>query len=285
VLGFSIVALTGRPDAHPPASSAPGTQATAAPAPGGREVWVFTSAALRSVLATPAAAARLRTGDVFELVTPGARRATGITTVPTQVFTSSAALVQAVDGGQLPADVRAVLFDPEAWPFTPAADQSDPATATARAAAAAHAHGLYFIASPALSLVTARTPAPTGPRWQAFLALGLAGAVAPHVDAIDLQAQSLLRDPATYQAFVIQAAAQARAANSGVVVLAGVSTNPTGAPLASGDVPAAMRSVRSVVSGWWMNIPSPGPKCPGCSPRRPDYAVAALADPSTGAGR
>jgi hypothetical protein len=245
---------------------------------------VFTSAALRPVLADPTAAARLRTGDVFELVTARARRAVGLTTVPTQVFTSADSLVQAVDGGRLLAGVRAVLFDPEAWEFTPASDQSDPAAATARAAATAHAHGLYFIVSPALSLVTARTRATTAPRWQSFLSLGLAGAVAPHVDAIDLQGQSLIRDPGEYRTFVSQAAAQARAANPGIVVLAGVSTNPTGAPLVPGDVPAAMRTVRSIVSGWWMNIPSPGPKCPGCSPRRPDYAVAALGDPSTQAG-
>jgi hypothetical protein len=282
VAGASAVFLTGRHHTRPPATAAPG--ATATPSPDGREVWVFTSAALRSVLVDPASAARLRTGDVFELVTPGAPRAQGVTTVPTQVFTSSEALVEAVDGGTLLAGVRAVLFDPEAWSFTPTSDQSDPAAATARAASAARAHGLYVIAAPALSLVTAQTPAPTGPRWQSFLTLGLAGAVAAHVDAIDLQAQSLVRDPATYRDFVSQAAAQARGANPGVVVLAGVSTNPTGAPLAPGDVPAAMRSVGSMVSGWWMNIPNPGPKCPGCSPLRPDYAVAALADPSTRVG-
>jgi len=282
VAGASVVFLTDRHHTRPPAMAAPG--ATATPSPDGREVWVFTSAALRSVLADPASAARLRSGDVFELVTAGAPRAQGVTTVPTQVFTSSEALVTAVDGGMLLAGVRAVLFDPEAWPFTPTSDQSDPAAATARAASAARAHGLYVIAAPALSLVTAQTPAPTGPRWQSFLTLGLAGSVAPHVDAIDLQAQSLVRDPAIYRDFVSQAAAQARAANPGVVVLAGVSTNPTGAPLTPGDVPAAMSSVGSVVSGWWMNIPTPGPKCPGCSPRRPDYAVAALADPSTRVG-
>jgi len=277
--------MSGRDDSRPPASSAPGLPASPSPTSDGHEVWVFTTAALRSVLGDPAAAARLRTGNVFELVTSRLWRAPGITTVPTQAFTSSESLVQAVDGGRLLTGVRAVLFDPEAWPFTPTSDQSDPAAAAARAEVAAHAHGLYLIVSPALSLVTARTPATTGPRWQSFLSLGLAGAVASHADAIDLQAQSLIRDPGAYRSFVTEAAAQARAANPGVVVLAGISTNPTGAPLTPGDVQASMRTVRSVVSGWWMNIPAPGPKCPGCSPRRADYAVAALADPSTRAGR
>ena len=135
--GAWAVALTGRHDTLPPAPP-PGAQAPPSPVSDGREVWVFTSAALRPVLADPTAAARLRTGDVFELVTARARRAAGLTTVPTQGFTSSDSLVQAVDGGRLLAGVRAVLFDPEAWQFTPASDQSDPGAATARAAAAAH---------------------------------------------------------------------------------------------------------------------------------------------------
>ena len=39
---------------------------------------------------------------------------------PVVTFASVSALRQAVDGHQLPAGTRAVLYDPEVWPYTPA---------------------------------------------------------------------------------------------------------------------------------------------------------------------
>jgi hypothetical protein len=256
---------------------------------GAGEVWIFTSKALGSVITDQTALARLSCATVYELVTAGSRRADGIgaggiRTVPTQVFTSSDELCRTVEAGNLLHGVSAVLYDPERWPFTPPRDQLDPCGSTERVAATARRRGLSVLAAPAMNLSRAMAPASPRSNRDLYLRLGLAGSAARHADVIDIQAQSLIRSPGLYRSFVSDAAAQAKQANPSVVVVSGLSTNPPGLPLSPGVVADAMRASRDLVSGWWMNIPSPGPKCPKCSPSRPDYAIAALGVPETLAG-
>jgi hypothetical protein len=93
---------------------------------------------------------------------------------------------------------------------------------------------------------------------------------------IELQAQSLERDTTFYAAFVRAATSQATAAHPGISVLAGLSTNPPGAPVDSQRLAAAVNATRSAVAGYWLNIPGPGPRCPACHPARPDIAIGAL---------
>jgi hypothetical protein len=76
--------------------------------------------------------------------------------------------------------------------------------------------------------------------------------------------------------FVRQAAAQARAARAGVTVLAGLSSNPSGPPVTSGQLTDVIRSTRSMVDGYWLNIPGQGARCPSCSPPAPGVAQQAL---------
>ena len=95
-------------------------------------------------------------------------------------------------------------------------------------------------------------------------------------DVVELQAQSLERDTRTYATFVREAAAQARAANPRVAILAGLSTNPPGAEVTSEQLAAAIRVTRGIVDGYWLNIPGRGPRCPACNPPRPDVGRAAL---------
>jgi hypothetical protein len=71
---------------------------------------------------------------------------------------------------------------------------------------------------------------------------------------------------------VHQAARQARAANPRVTILAGLSTNPPGAEVTSQQLTAAIRATSGVVSGYWLNIPGRGPRCPTCNAPRPDLA-------------
>ena len=61
-------------------------------------------------------------------------------------------------------------------------------------------------------------------------------------DVIELQAQSLERDAAAYASFVSTATSQAVAANPGVAVLAGLSTNPPGAPVDGQHLAAAIHA-------------------------------------------
>jgi hypothetical protein len=69
---------------------------------------------------------------------------------------------------------------------------------------------------------------------------------------------------------------QARAARPGITVLAGLSTNPPGAVVGSDHLAAANRASWPGFDGYWLNIPGPGPRCPTCSPARPDMGIEAL---------
>jgi hypothetical protein len=140
----------------------------------------------------------------------------------------------------------------------------------------AHAHGLRLIVAPALNLTTVLAPGTQQPRWQAFLGLNLVARLAGVADIIELQAQSLERDAAAYTAFVRAATSQASTANPRIIVLAGLSTNPPGAPVDSQQLTAAVQATQSMVDGYWLNIPGQGPRCPTCNNPRPDIAVQTL---------
>ncbi len=236
---------------------------------------MLTRSALSQLVTDPSARDALQASRIYEILQPGQQPLPGFTAEPVVTFASAAAIKQAVTGGQIPADTYGVLYDPEAWSFTPPAEQRDPVGAAAEAAAAAHAHGLRFIVTPALNLTTALAPGGL-PRWQAFLRLGLAGRMAQVADVIELQAQSLERNAATYTAFVEAAASQANRANPRVTVLAGLSTNPPGAVVNSQQLISAMEATRSLVAGYWLNIPGQGTRCPTCNPPRPDIGIQLL---------
>jgi hypothetical protein len=229
---------------------------------------MLTRQALSQVAADPAARAQLEGSRVYEILQPGQQPLALTGAIPVVTFSAVSDLGRAVTGGQLPAGTHAVLYDPEAWPYTPPAEQRNPVKAARQARDIAHAHGLELIVAPALNLTTLRPS--SGPRWQQFLHLGLAGGIAKAADVIELQAQSLERDTATYAEFVRAAAAQARAANPEVTVLAGLSTNPPGAAVTSQQLTAAIQATRGIVAGYWLNIPGRGPRCPTCNAPRPD---------------
>jgi len=250
-----------------------GTGGTSAP-PRRSPAWLLTRSALSQLVADPAVRAKLRGALVYEILQPGQQPLAGITAKPVMTFASATALEEAVTGGRLPAGTYGVLYDPEAWPLTPVAEQRDPVQAATRAAAVAHAHGLRLIVTPALNLTTVL--APGTPRWRAFLDLNLVARLAGVADIVEFQAQSLERDTATYTAFVQAATSQASTANPRIIVLAGLSTNPPGAPVDRQQLTAAVQATRSLVDGYWLNVPGQGPRCPTCNAPRPDIAIQTL---------
>jgi hypothetical protein len=239
----------------------------------GHAVWLLTRLALSQVAADPAVRAALAREQVYEILQPGQLPLPGVPAWPAVTFASVAEMEAAISGNQLPAGTKAVLYDPEAWAFTPASEQRAPAHAAATAARLAHEHGLKLIVAPALNLTTVQPGGGQGPRWQRFLDLHLAADMAKAADFIELQAQSLERSAATYAEFIRQAAAQARAAHPGVTVLAGLSTNPPGPLVSSRQLEAAVAATRQTVNGYWLNIPGRGPRCPTCNPARPDIGI------------
>lgn len=80
----------------------------------------------------------------------------------------------------------------------------------------------------------------------------------------------------TYADFVRAAAGQVRASGSRARILAGLSSNPPGAPVTSRQLAAAVDATRGVADGYWLNIPGRGARCPTCNPQRPDIAIRAL---------
>jgi hypothetical protein len=264
---------------HPspsPATSRPGSTGHVTVPADGHLTWLLTRSALAQLVADPSVRAELQAAQVYEILQPGQQPLTGFAARSVVTFASAAALESAVNAGQIPPGTWGVLYDPEAWSFTPAAEQRDPVLAATQAAAVAHANGLRLIVTPALNLTTVLQPGSSQPRWQQFLDLNLVGNLARVADVIELQAQSLERDSGTYAGFVKAAAAQASDANPAVTVLAGLSTNPPGAPVSSQHLTDAIRATRSTVAGYWLNIPGQGPRCPTCNAPQPGVAIQTL---------
>jgi hypothetical protein len=208
-----------------------------------------------------------------ELLEPGQAPVQGVPARLIVAFASAAALSATVRAHDLPPGTYGVLYDPESWGFTPPSEQRNPIAAAAQAAASAHAAGLRFIVAPALNLTTVLAPGTHATRDQEFLALRLLGRFAQSADVIELQAQSLERDPSRYRGFVHAAAAQARAANPRVTLLAGLSSNPPGSAVTVGQLRGDIGATRSAVGGYWLNIPGQGARCPTCNPARLGIAI------------
>jgi len=273
IVAVAVTALVAGCTTRGPAGHAGPVPAGLSP---GRATWLLTRSALAQLVTDPVVRGELGRSTVYEILQPGQAPLPGVAATPVVTFPAVTELGAALAAGRLPAGTRAVLYDPEAWSFTPADEQRDPVAAAARAAQLAHAHGLRLIVAPALNLTTVLAPGGSAPRWRQFLDLRLAARMAKVADVIELQAQSLERSPATYATFVREAAGQARAAEPGVTVLAGLSTNPPGPVVGSDQVAAAIRVSWASVHGYWLNIPGPGPRCPTCHPARPDVGIAAL---------
>ena len=187
-------------------------------------------------------------------------------------FKSYADLKAAIDRNALAPSLAGILYDPEHWSFTPPEEQRDPARYIALAAALCRQHHLLLIATPAVDLTAVLAPGTSDP-IASYLQLGIARDAARSADILVIQSQRVEDDAVRYQQFVTEAATQAKSVNPNVVVLAGLSTGPGGKSVTPQDLYQAYLSTRSVVSGYWLNIPGKGPLCPTCSDPRPDIAL------------
>jgi len=195
----------------------------------------------------------------------------------TLVFSDYNALVATLNAG-VPAGVKAVVYDPEAWSFTPVAQQENPGLYEKLAAEAAHAHGLELIATPAVNLATVSGASTNESKYDQFLADGYAAAAAKYADVYEIQAQGLEGDTAEYQQFLAKAIAQATAANPDVTVYAGLSTSANGNAVTSAQLFQDVLATEHEVSGYWLNIAGPSPYSPNVQQSHPEVAVGLLND-------
>lgn len=237
--------------------------------------WLLTRRAVRDLEANPRVSTLLGQSTVYEIVRPG-QSPVGRGVRPVWTFSSVSTMGKVLSAWKSALPVHYVLYDPEAWKWTPRWEQEHPAAAMAAAGALARSRGLRLVAAPALDLMRVSDAHGRGHYWQRYLRLRVAAGAARAAGVVDIQAQSLERSVATYSHFVRRAAAQARRAHPGVTVLAGLSTNPPGAAVTSSEIAAAMDATRGFVSGYWLNIPGPGARCPTCGPRDPSVAMGAL---------
>ncbi|MDA8374416.1 MAG: hypothetical protein M0Z91_09280 [Actinomycetota bacterium] len=223
--------------------------------------WMIASGALRLLSAS---ARQVIESNAQNLViyqptqTPAAMAA-----IPVATFRSFAALSSALAAGTLSPRFKYVLLDLEAWRFTPQNEQADPAHYYVEAARLLRQHGLKLIAAPGTN-VYSHSSTLRGRNYQRMLASGIFDVVAPHAAIFSIQSQSLEFEPSVFASYVSQAASALRSANPAIAVFAGISTNPPAGTATTSQLADVMKSVSSVVKGFWLNVPQPGPSCPNC---------------------
>ena len=194
--------------------------------------------------------------------------------MPTQVFTSFETLRQAFANNQIGPSTKAIVYDNEAWEFTPPNEQANPAIYEKRAAELVHDHSLTFICTPAVDLLKVLDPdTHEDDMYTQYLTLGIAADAARYSDIYEIQAQGSEINTDEFSQFVTSATQQARQANPNVIVLAGLSTGPSGKIATADELYDAATSVLDVVEGFWLNIPSKGQHCPSCTNPKPEVAV------------
>jgi hypothetical protein len=167
--------------------------------------------------------------------------------------------------------ITMILYDPEHWSFTPLAQQLAVGPASIMAASIAHGAGRKLIVAPATNLAQVNLPGES--TANAFIHTNDLEKVASDADWVEIQAQGLERDPGRYAAYINEALSQIWLANPNAVVYAGLSTNPSGAPVSAAELIEDVRLTSSAVSGYWLNIPSPGTACPRCGQPQPQIAI------------
>jgi hypothetical protein len=175
---------------------------------------------------------------------------------PAMSWASELAFESDLYGGRIPDGIAAVMYDPERWAATPLFEQHDPVRAMAEFSTLAHAAGYTVILTPHPNLATVPGAVCTARRGEsmlaAYLRCGIQGEAARLADVVEIQTQFLETDAGAYGNVTGRLAAQCRAANPHVVVLAGLSTRFT--PSAA-DLLAAWDAVRGTVDGHYLAMP------------------------------
>jgi hypothetical protein len=173
------------------------------------------------------------------------------------VFDSYAQFASDLKSGRISHDYKWVLYDPEEWPQTPAAEQLSPVRYLTEFGRLAHSHGYKVIEAPGRDLgnvarsgsACPELPGENLDKW--YIRCDIAGAAAAASDVYVLQNQVNTTHLAEYDSLFSSALRQARAANPQVTVDSELSTNYGTAS----QMAAAARSVSA--DGFYVSITHP----------------------------
>jgi hypothetical protein len=171
-----------------------------------------------------------------------------------------AAFFRDVRQGLVDPAASVAMYDPERWKATSVIETRDPVTYARMFAVLAHQHGWLAMMTPSCRLLTRMPGWRGGSVFDVFDACGagIEAAIAPYADILDLQAQSMETDTATYVRHILDWTTQARAANPRIKILAQLSTSPTHRA-SPDDLLRAARAVDQHVDGYWIDIASRQP--------------------------
>ena len=235
------------------------------PGVSGAENWIMGSSELSAVQSASTLSVRyaVSPAHLFVLLLRGQTSTAGQQVAD---FRCYAELKKMIRQGAIPASIHWLMYDNEQWSLTPAGEQADPVRYEQLFARLAHQHGYKVILAPAQDLVPGfdKNSFRGGKAvWPSYLSTGLATASARAADIYEIQAQpyemTVYRSQHAYASFVAAAAAQARAANPGVVIYAGLSTQRVSD---AAQLLQDYEATRNLVDGYWLNIPrhdQPGP--------------------------
>jgi hypothetical protein len=185
--------------------------------------------------------------------------ADGYAAEPTLVYRSYTNLVDDIAHDSIAPAITTLLYDPEHWPDTPLREQQHPLVYMKRFAQLAHARGYGVILAPGRDLMGVRGSAcgaSNGETYDhAYIRCDLPSA-AKEANLYVVQAQADERDSAAYVSFVRRAAYEARAANPGVRLVAGLSTATADWTASLSDLRAAATAIEPVVAGYDFTIHS-----------------------------
>jgi hypothetical protein len=173
-------------------------------------------------------------------------------------YASFSAFRADVRNSSVPHRVRAVMYDPEAWEFTPAPERRAPARYMRKFSGLARRLDYAVVLSPSRDLMTVEGSSCRSRGGEsinaAYIRCHIAGVGARFSDVFDVQAQLLEEKSAEYRSFVALAAKQARRANRSVVLVSQLSTAPADRPVTAQVLADASRAVSDVVDGFFLFV-------------------------------
>jgi hypothetical protein len=187
-------------------------------------------------------------------------------------FASYRQMQKAFDARSIPSNIKYILYDNEKWAATPIPEQDQPIRYAGQAEKLAHQHGLGLIFTPAANLSTVLdTTYDNDTKYTGFISLKIPAEAAPVCDLLEIQAQQA-EGLSYFNNFVGEAVSQARAANPRVVVLLGLTTKAPAQNVTSELLLRDYDTTRTLVAGYWINIPGGTP----AGPQDPQVAVGFL---------